>query len=174
MEKFIIFLRGVNVGGHKKIRMADLRMLLEKEGFNNVKTYIQSGNVVVEAKGLEGLSDQISRSIKKQYGFEVPAIAFSAAELAGILDDCPFPEEKKQASYFLLLFAMPDKDLAGPLQEMECPGEELHVSERCVYLYYALGAGKAKLTSNLIEQKLKVVATARNYRTMMKMLELAR
>ena len=173
MEKHILFLRGINVGGHKKIKMADLRTLLEKDGFENVRTYIQSGNIVLQTTEAQDLGHRVSRIITKQYGFEVPAIALKPFQIEQLLDACPFSEEKKQKSYFALLFEAPEEALVRSLQSMTYPGEEFYIGNRCVYLHYALGAGKAKLTNNLIERKLKVVATARNFNTMQKMIDLA-
>jgi len=93
MKTYIALLRGINVGGHKKIKMAELRTLLEKLPFENVETYIQSGNIVFNTAELD--TEQIKNSIKKKiteiFGFEVPVLALSALDLEEILQKTHLP-----------------------------------------------------------------------------------
>ncbi len=97
----------------KKILMADLRMLLEKLDFQNIQTYLQSGNVVFHSsnKSIPSLENAIKKQLLKQYGFDVPVIVKTPKELLTIFDDCPFLDEKKQNSYFMLFKTKPDEDL---------------------------------------------------------------
>ncbi len=172
METYIALLRGINVGGHKKIKMADLRSLLTKLGLENVKTYIQSGNVVFTSS--ESASDcekRISEGIKKTYGWEVPVLVLTRSEVQQILDDCPFPKEKKENSYFILLYSMPTEEDRAKAKETQFPDEEFALSDSCVYLF-TNNYAKGKLSNNWFEKKLKVTATARNFRTLMKLLEM--
>lgn len=171
--KQVVFLRGINVGGHKKIKMAELRELLESEGFEDVETYIQSGNIVLRAQDTKTLSDRISEMIKNHYGFEVPAIAFSASTLKAIFDACPFDPAQKKDSYFLVLFEKPDEALVEAIQSVQYPHEEFYITGKCIYLFVEQGYGKSKFNNNFFEKKLKVKATARNYNTLLKMIELA-
>ncbi len=175
MKTYIALLRGINVGGHKKILMADLRLLLESLGFKDVQTYIQSGNVIFrshsEASAKE-CSENISEAIKKKYGFKVPVLVKKATELNEILLKCPFSDKKQEKSYFILLKECPSQECIKITSDFSHPNEEFHIEEDCVFIYYSEGAGKAKMGVNFFENKLKVKATARNYRTMVKLLSM--
>jgi uncharacterized protein (DUF1697 family) len=175
MNTYIALLRGINVGGHKKVPMAKLRVLLTKSGLEDVKTYIQSGNVIFQSSetNKDKLEAVIHKAILDHFGFDVPILVRSKEEINDILDNCPFEEEKKVASYFIMLSEVPDKDLKDEILVQIFPNEEFIITNKCVYIFYALGAGKAKLGINWFEKKLKVKATARNYRTMTKLLSLS-
>ena len=178
MVVYIAFLRGINVGGHKKIPMAELRLLLAEVGLNNVKTYIQSGNIVFEStiKSTITLAKLIQNSIEEKFGFKVPALVKMAKELEQIFLSNPYNSEaylENNQTYFVLLFELPIKELVVLFNEERYPNEEFYFSDNCIYLLCKKGYGNAKLNNNLLERKLKVTATARNYRTMQKLLELA-
>lgn len=173
MKKYIALLRGINVGGKAKLKMADLKLLFEDLGFEAVATYIQSGNVVFAAKNGKGLEEKISKEIKSKFGYEVPVLVKTAAEIEKIVKDCPFEKDKKEASYFVLLKKPPQKELVKAAEQLNYPDEEFVITDECVYLYCATGYGKAKLNNNLFEKKLKVSATTRNYRTLLKLVEMA-
>ncbi len=174
MKSYIALLRGINVGGHKKVPMAELRELLTKSGLENVNTYIQSGNVIFQSS--EGnkakLEAIIHKVILEQFGFEVPILVRSKDDIKTILEACPFPKEKKIESYYIMLNEAPKKNLVVEVSQQTFPNEEFIITNNCVYIFYTLGAGKAKLGINWFEKKLKVKATARNYRTMVKLLSL--
>ena len=174
MQSYIALLRGINVGGKAKLKMTDLKLLLEEIGLEDVVTYIQSGNVVFASKNRKGLAERISQEIKKKFGFEVPVLVKTVAEIEKILDDCPFDPEKKESSYFVLLEKPSKKEFVVATEQLEYADEEFVITDNCVYLHCATGYGKAKLNNNLFEKKLKVAATTRNYRTLAKLLELAR
>ena len=177
MQTYIALLRGINVGGHKKIKMAELKLLFEKLGFKDVTTYIQSGNVVFSSpspqRGKSDFAEIIFEGIKKQFGYEVPVLVKTVDDVVQILKNCPFDEEKKAASYFMLLATPPKKELMELVKEISYPNEEFVLTPECVYIYFSKGYGNAKLNNNFFEKKLKVAATTRNYRTLVKLLELA-
>jgi uncharacterized protein (DUF1697 family) len=174
MEKQIALLRGINVGGHKKILMADLKSLFEALGFKDVVTYIQSGNVVFSSSNEDDVSVKISEGIREKYGWDVPVLIKTASEIESILSNCPFSEEKKMKSYFILFNKTPfDKNIED-VARLSYPDEELEITPMCLYFFCAMGYGRIKMNMNLIEKKLKVKATSRNYRTLVKLLELAR
>lgn len=173
MNTYIALLRGINVGGHKKILMADLKLLLESIGLQNVQTYIQSGNVVFNSKEETHLASKIAKAIEAKYGFKVPVLVKKASELSEILSKCPFFDEKREKSYFILLEEKPTQELMDLTAAFSNTNEEFHITENSVYIYYAVGAGKAKMGVNFFERKLKVKATARNYRTMAKLIAFA-
>ncbi len=172
MTKYIAFLRGINVGGHRKIKMADLRTSLEQNNFEAVQTYIQSGNLVFTTQ-LKNPSKALSNLIKESFGFEVPVFSCTLETLEEILVNCPFPQQKMEDSYFTLLHAAPEKELMVKLQDEHYPDEEFRVTDSCVYFYASKGYRKATCNNNFFEKRLKVAATTRNYRTIKKMLELA-
>lgn len=175
MKTYIALLRGINVGGQKKIPMAGLCELLTISGLENVQTYIQSGNVIFQSskENAQKLELIIHEAIKVHFGFEVPVLVKTDSELQGIFNDCPFSEEKTTNSYFILLYNTPDKDLVEKLSEINYPNEEIIISNNCIYFYSAIGYGRTKYNNNFFERKLKVTATARNYKTMAKLLSLS-
>ncbi|SRX53832.1 DUF1697 domain-containing protein [Aequorivita sp. CIP111184] len=173
MKTYIALLRGINVGGHKNLKMADLKLLFEDLGFQNVSTYIQSGNVVFSAKEENDISDMISKEIEKCFGWEVPVLVKTAYSIAQIIKDCPFEEAKKTEAYFMLLASKPETKLMEAVHEISYPNEEFVLTEDCVYIYFSKGYGNAKLNNNFFEKNLKVAATTRNYRTLAKLVDLA-
>jgi uncharacterized protein (DUF1697 family) len=172
---YIALLRGINVSGQKKILMADLRKLLSNHGLENVRTYIQSGNVLfkTEKTSKEQLEKQIHNAIKSHYEFDVSVIVKKPEEIKTILDNCPFNEEKRQKSYFTMLHSLPEKKLAEEVSQKQYPEEEYQIINDCIYFYCATGVGKAKFNTNFFERKLNTTSTTRNYNTMMKLLSLS-
>ena len=175
MKTYIALLKGINVGGHKKVPMADLRTLLEKEGFQNVQTYIQSGNVILQSKELNrmAIEEHISKAIQSHFGFEVSVLVKTRSELQRIFDKPPFNEEKKKASYFMMLHDEPNAKTVREASQKVYDGEEYHIINDCIYYYHDKGLGKAKFNVNFFERKFQTFATARNYNTMLKLLSLS-
>tara|TARA_R110002049_G_scaffold279949_3_gene459164 strand:+ start:23665 stop:24201 length:537 start_codon:yes stop_codon:yes gene_type:complete len=174
MKTYIALLRGINVSGQKKVPMVELRDLLSKLGLENVQTYIQSGNVVFQSseESKNKLEDIIQKAIANYFGFEVPILVKTSKEIQNILDHCPFSEAKKENSYFTLLHSIPKIELIDSTSKVNYPNETFHITETCVYFYSSMGYGKAKCNNNFFERKLKVTATTRNYKTMIKLLSL--
>ena len=172
MKNYIALLRGMNVGGRKIIKMNDLKLLFESLGFNDVTTYIQSGNVVFSAVERNNLEQIISEGIKNLYGFEVQVLVKEASEVKEIFAACPFSEEKKMASFFTLLNKKPSEDLVTELRKLNFPDEEFVITENCVYFFSEKGYNEVKCNNKFFEKKLKVAATTRNYKTMANLLEL--
>ncbi len=174
-KTFIALLRGINVSGQKKIKMADLRETLTTSGLESVQTYIQSGNIIFESGITEAstLEHKIHDAIAKDFGFQVPTLVVSRNDVKKVLEDNPFGEkEEDNRLYYVLLKQVPEKDLMVQLEELSFADEDFHVTEKCVYLLCKKGYGNAKLNNNLIERKLKVEATTRNQKTMQKLLEM--
>lgn len=172
---YIALIRGINVGGHKKVPMAELRELLTKSDLENVKTYIQSGNVIFQSKiqSKAELERLIKDDILNHFGFDVSVLVKTRQELKTIFDDCPFSKEKKINSYFALLSEIPEKSLVEEASQKVYENEEYTILKNCIYFYSEKGYGNAKFSLNFFERKLKVNATARNYKTMVKLLSLS-
>jgi len=175
MKTYIALLRGINVGGHRKVPMAELRDLLTMIGFSNVKTYIQSGNVIFQTKeiALMQLENGIRKSIETHFGFDVSVMVRTRKQLQKIFDNCPFSEDKKINSYFAILSHSPDKDLVQEAYEKTYENEEYEITNDCLYFYSNRGYGNSKFSLNYFEKKLNINATARNYKTMLKLLSLS-
>jgi uncharacterized protein (DUF1697 family) len=174
MNTYIVLFRGINVSGQKKMLMAELRDLLSEIGFNKVLTYIQSGNIVLKSEMTASeVEERIHTAILSHFGYDVPIVVRTPYEIQKIIDACPHHGEKKEKSYFTVLKTEPSQEAIEELQKIDYPNEEIVVTKACVYGFFALGAGKAKFNNNLVEQKLKVQATSRNFRTMMKLLSLS-
>lgn len=175
MTTYIALLKGINVGGHKKVPMAELRELLFKLGFKNVKTYIQSGNVVLQSpeKAIQKIEDTIQKGILDYFGFEVSVLVKTRQDLNRIFDDSPFSEDIKKASYFIMLHDIPESNLVKAASEKTYEGEDYFIINDCIYFYCAKGYGQAKFNANFFERKLQTFATARNYNTMLKLLSLS-
>lgn len=176
MNTYIAFLRGINVSGHKLIKMADLRESLEKKNFNEVQTYIQSGNLVFNSnsRDISLLEETIKKRILQDFGFDVPVLVTTAQDLQMMLENNPYSkEENVKQLFFVLLKKHPAKDLLSEFNALHFEGEDFFATETCVYLNCKIGYAKAKLSTNFIERKLKVEATARNLRTMHKMIQMA-
>ncbi len=178
MNTYIGLLRGINVGGHKKIKMADLREMLNKLNFSEVQTYIQSGNIVFKTSEVNKaeLESTIKKEIAKTFGFEVPVLVKSREEIVSIVEENLYiKDENLEPSmlYFTLLHKMPSDDALQQFKEIHFDNEVFSMGNHVVYLAYKLGASKAKRDNNFIEKKLKVSATTRNLRTMQKLVELS-
>lgn len=178
MPKYIALLRGINVSGHKKILMKDLRQLLENHGFKDVVTYIQSGNVVFNTspRSAQILEEEINKCIEEEFGFDVPVIIRTRTEIAAVLDNSPYKDPQLLAANkigYVLFKQLPKQAYLIALNKESYKNEEFTIIDKCGYLVYHKGAGNAKLNNNMIERKLKINATARNHRTMLKLLEIS-
>jgi uncharacterized protein (DUF1697 family) len=175
MKKHVVFLRGINVSGQKKIKMAELRDELAKNGFHNVQTYIQSGNVVlVSSQNGREIENQVAEIILDSFGHEISVLTLSKEKIKKILRDNPFQKlEDDRSCYFVLLSESPSSDKVTALQKEKFQYELFAITPDCVYLNCLNGYGNAKLNNNLIERKLGVRATTRNLKTMLKMAEMA-
>lgn len=176
MKTYVALLRGINVGGHKKVPMSTLRELLTEIGFHNVQTYIQSGNVVLQSseENTKAIEAKIHKVIESHFQFEVPVLVKTKDELELIFNTCPFEEDKKVKSYFILLQDTPSKELIEEASKKEYKTEEFKITNSCIYFYNEAGYGKSKFNANYFERMLETAATARNYNTMVKLLSLSK
>lgn len=179
MSKFIALLRGINVSGQKKIKMAEFKVHLENAGLTNVQTYIQSGNVVFSSseKDTDTLAKKIEQAIQENYDFHVPTLVLKREYFIWVLENNPFQNDQDKEIKkigFAFLYAVPEKDSIDKLMSYNYPNEELILKRGMAFVYAGNGAGKAKLNNNFIENKLKVTASSRNYNTVVKLIEMSK
>jgi uncharacterized protein (DUF1697 family) len=174
METYVAILRGINVSGQKMIKMDDLKKHLKELPFKNIRTYIQSGNIIFEHVKAEhaGLAEQIENKITQKFGFQVPVIVRSCADLNQIINNNPFKEDTEKL-YVIFLSELPQPKNIEKLMKIEKTTEQFYLFEDVIYLLCPAGYGKSKLNNNFFEQKLKVTATTRNWNTVIKLTEMS-
>ena len=175
MGKFVALLRAVNVGG-RKLPMAQLREVCAGLGWRGVETYIQSGNAVFEAAaGQAELEQQLEAALGARFGFEVPVMVRSATQWAAYPVGNPFPEaaEKEPNRLMLMLSKQPPAaGAAAALQERARDGEHVAAAGDAIWIHYPAGAGTSRLSPSLIDRLIGSPATARNFRTVLKLEEM--
>ncbi|MBW1297491.1 DUF1697 domain-containing protein [Aquimarina litoralis] len=181
MNTYIALLRGINVGGHNKIKMAELKSALLSVGFESVTTYIQSGNIIFKdiSEDIDMLEEKMHKTIQDTFGLDVPVLVIRDSLLQEILNNNPFAERLKnneiedKKMYFMLLCNAPDEAATLELHNLSFDPEEFKITPYVIYLFAANGYGKTKLHNNFFERKLKCQATTRNLKTLNKLLELS-
>ncbi len=176
MHTWIALFRGINVGGHHKLPMAELRAQLESMELQDVQTYIQSGNVVFRAEDSDcrKLATRIAGRVEKNQGFRPRVLLLSPEELQSAIDGNPFAEGEAEPKNLHLAFlaAAPANPQIDRIEAALADSERYRLTERVFYLYAPDGIGRSKLASN-IERYLGVEATGRNWRTVSRLAELA-
>lgn len=169
MTSYVALLRGINVGGHRLIKMADLKGMFAAMDFDAVQTYIQSGNVVFRAAEPEqSLRQRIEQRIEATFGFPVTVALRTADELARLIADCPFAPDALTDGERLHVALLADAPSPGGVERLlarKTEPDECRVLGREVYLLYRQEMRLTQLSNNLIESLLGVPATARNWRT---------
>ena len=173
MTLYAAMLRGINVGGHKKVAMADLRALLTRLGFTDVATLLQSGNAVFN--GPEALPDElaarIERAIAEEFSMSVRCMVRTGPELRAVIEGNPFPDAAAQGSRFLALFlsARPDPELLAKYHPRCLAPSDVDLGDRVIYQWCPDGILAAPNVHGFVEKNLKVAATARNWNTVTKL-----
>ncbi len=170
MATFISLLRGINVGGLRKIRMADLRAAYEALGMTSVATYLQSGNVLFHSKmrGAAKVARLIEEQLDARFGFDVTVLIRTPVEFERIIEANLFADQAKKDPtkvHVAFLAARPSASALRTLADIDTGGDEFIVERDSIYVYCPKGAARTKLTGALFERKLEVAATARNWRT---------
>lgn len=163
MARFVGLLRGINVGGHKPVPMAELRALCEKLGWREVETYIQSGNVVFTAAAAAEAA--LEKAIAKRFGFPVDVIVRSAKAWPA---RCPWPDREPNRVMLLLSKATPKPGAVEALRE-RAAGEAIEAVGGAIWVHYPEGVGKTKLTPALLDRVIGSPVTARNWTTVQKL-----
>ncbi len=182
MTIYIALLRGINVGGKNMIKMANLKQMFESIGLCQVKTYIQSGNVLFKSsEAEEALCSKIQHEIEKVFGFSIKVILRKAVDLEGVIKNCPFSEKailKAESSsvgeslYVAFLSHEPLQENILRLNAYKQDGEEYAIVGRNIFLLFSDSIRNSKLANNL--SRLQVAATVRNWKTINKLSLLAR
>ena len=170
MPSYVAMLRGINVSGSKMIKMEALRVSFEALGFSNVRTYVQSGNVVFTAKDrtAAALGAKIAARIKRDYGFDVPTMVLAADTLARVVDDNPFVRKKGVDLTKLHVTFLAEAPFAEGLEKMEAVSsgrDQFQCLGTSIYLVCPDGYGRTKLNNNAFERALRIGATTRNWKT---------
>lgn len=178
METYICLLRGINVGAHKRIKMIDLVDCLKHLAFSNIKTYLQSGNIIfsTEKAHINQLEKSIFKAIEVTFGFEVSVFIINSEDLKSILNNNPFTIDKSNAIeniHITFLATEPNTEFVEKTSAFNCLPDEFKLSNKAIYIYCHNGYGKTKLTNNFFENKLKVIATTRNLKTCNELLAMA-
>ena len=165
----IALLRGINVGGNRKIPMADLRAWLDAAGFTDVRTYIQSGNVVVEHETKLDVASRVHDAIEEHSGLDVPVIVRTSQELSAIVAANPYHGVEPTRLHVSFLADVPDAVATKTANASDCAPEEFTMVGREVYLHLPEGMGRSVMVPRL---KLIKNATTRNWNTVLALVDL--
>ncbi len=175
MNKKVAILRGINVGGKRKILMADLKAMCQKLGWKNVVTYIQSGNLIFESSQQNTeLENVLENAIKEKFGFEVPVIVRRLNELQALIDNNPFYNHDADVNQLHLTFLKesPTAENTDKTLSYNYEPDKFEIDNKAVFIFCAGKYHQSKLTNNFFEKSLKVGATTRNWKTVLKLQEL--
>ena len=175
MAVHIVLLRGINIGPRNRIAMPALREALEEAGFDNVRTYVQSGNVVLESTAKpDEVQRKVEALIEKEFGLEIAVVVRTKAQLAAVVKKNPLGKVAKNPKTYQVTFLakkLPAKAVSA-LEEAATQDEQLVVAGREVYAWHPEGVARSKLWAKLAGQGLGVTGTSRNWTTVEALLEL--
>ena len=176
MQTHLALLRGINVSGHRMIKMEALKIALEKIGFTNVLTYIQSGNVFVDSdENAAKIGFVIKQEIQKTFGHDVPVVVIGKQDLELCFKNSPYYNEENVDSkklYVAFISTVLKPEAINNLQISNFKPDEATIDENRIFIKYDVGAGKTKLDQNYIEKKLNVIATIRNWNSITQLLKI--
>lgn len=175
MSKYIVLLRGINVGGNNKLPMADLRTLLSINGYKNVVTYIQSGNIILDStKSVEKTNEHIKTLIKQQFDYVIPVVTLTAEDIKKCFTENPYLkiEDNTKNLHVTFLKNIPEKNLVTNIDINSSNNDSYTISGKTIYLHTPDGYQKTKFSNTQFEKKLNTQATTRNWRTTTKLFEM--
>lgn len=170
MKTWIALLRGINVGGKHIVPMKELRNLLEESGYTNVKTYIQSGNVVFESASKP--IGEIGQLIEGRFGFKPSVFMLSASDLDRAIMNCPYDADQGKFIHYTFFDIEPESVDYDLLNELKADSEEYSLVGQVFYLYAPDGIGRSKLVEKLHKVFSGVAMTSRNLNTIRKLKEM--
>lgn len=173
MSRYIALLRGINVGGHNRIPMAELRTLCAELGWKNVATYIQSGNIVFSSgRNASELEDELQAALMERFGHDIHILVRSREDWSACVDANPFPEASENEPHLVMLGlskAPLPRRAAESLQERAAAGERVVQSDGALWLHFPNGSARSKLTPALLDRLAGSPVTTRNWRTVGKL-----
>ncbi|AXB57777.1 DUF1697 domain-containing protein [Flavobacterium fluviale] len=176
MTTHLALLRGINVSGHNMMKMDALKTMLENIGFQNVRTYLQSGNVFIDSEeDASKVGFMIKQEIFKVFGHEVPVVVISKDDLESCFSNNPFLKEKDadiKKLYVAFVSTALKKENINDLKISQFKPDEASIDENRIFIKYAVGAGKTRFDQKYIEKKLNVTATIRNWNTVTNLLNM--
>ena len=171
--RYAAFLRGINVGGRKKVPMAALRELLQDLGYADVVTHLQSGNAVFSSPGKSphSLARAIADRIAGEFGMDVKVVIRTGSQLADVVSRSPLPAGPENPSRFFVAFlaAAPGPEATAAVQSMSFDPDQIWISGAEAFLWCPAGAADTNLTNAFLEKRLGVTATSRNWNTVIKL-----
>ena len=175
MTTHLALLRGINVSGHNMMKMEALKTMLENIGFQNVRTYLQSGNVFVdtEEESASKVGFMIKQEIFKVFGHEVPTIVITKEDLELCFKNNPYLKEKEvdtKKLYVAFVSTILKSENINDLKISQFKPDEASIDTNRIFIKYAIGAGKTRLEGKYIEKKLNVIVTMRNWNTVTNLL----
>jgi uncharacterized protein (DUF1697 family) len=177
LVRYIALLRGINVTGRNKIAMPELRAACAELGWQDVQTYIQSGNLIFQADAAaEAVEAALGKAIDQRFGLSIPVIVRAASDWPAYVQANPYPKESEREPNLVMLAlskARPKPDAAEKLQERAASGERIAQAGDALWIHYPQGAGRSKLSPALFDRLVGSPVTARNWRTVLKINELA-
>jgi uncharacterized protein (DUF1697 family) len=169
-------LRGINLGPNRRIPMADLRQSLADAGFENVKTYVQSGNIALSATTKPAkLESELAALIEERFGFAVPVVVRSRRQLQAVIDRDPIPGGADEPKLYQVTFlaAKPNAAAVAKLRELARQSERIEFAGREIYTFHPDGVAGSKLSVAVVAKDLGEGATSRNWTTVTRLLEMA-
>ncbi|MFN8402975.1 MAG: DUF1697 domain-containing protein [Anaerolineales bacterium] len=176
MKTYIVLLRGVMPTGKNKVPMAQLREVLANAGFGNVRTYIQSGNALVDSDlPAKEIEKRIHELIKKHIGADLAVVVRTGKQLQKVLDENPFTDGYDISRIFFVSFAeKPPQKMVNDLLARDFSPEKLIINKDAAYMFIPNTYGSDTLSNNFLEKKLGVSATTRNFNTISKLIEMSK
>ena len=176
MSMNVALMRGLNLGAHNRLPMTDLVQVFVEAGCGDVRTYIQSGNVVFKASQskLEKLPGLISKRILERFGYKIPVVLRTAEQLGETIQNNPFLKAgaAEETLHVYFLAGVPDARNLTALDPTRSAPDAFHVRGRDIYLQLPNGMARTKLSNAYFDSKLATISTARNWRTVLKLFEL--
>jgi uncharacterized protein (DUF1697 family) len=178
MKVVISLLRGINLGGHKQIKMSELCALYGSLGHCDARSHINSGNVVFRTgeRELGTVVEKLESAIEKKFGFHADVVVRTTSEMRDVIRRSPFAKRKDVEPGKLLVTFLPQKpsgELGEQIRGLKPDPEEMYLDGREIYTYFPNGVGRSKLFSGLSGKLLKHKGTARNWNTVLKLVEIA-
>ena len=171
MKTFVALMRGINVGKTRSLPMAELRVLCGDLGFEKPETYIQSGNLLIDANGsAEAVATALESAIAKRFGFSIPVIVRDSAHWKAYRDGDPFANDANSLPnhvHLCLSRAKPAADAVEKLRERAADGERIERAGDAIWIDFTNGAGRSKLSPVLIDRLVGSPVTARNHNTVL-------